>query len=122
MLPLPFSKNFCDIRNCQPLLMKRGNCIPKVKKYVEREHLTQTKAAKRLGVTQPRLSEFKNGHINLFTIDKLVTMLECIGIDVSLKVKRQRAATAIPCGGPTSGDIGDRMVGQGDLGVHRPIR
>ncbi len=73
-------------------LLLRSQLMMEIERYVEREGLIQIEAAKRLGVTQSRLSELKNGHINLFTIDKLVTMLERVGIGVSLRVKKQRAA------------------------------
>ncbi len=73
-------------------LLLRTQLMIEVERYVEREGLTQVVAAKRLGITQSRLSELKNGRIDLFTIDKLVTMLERAGVEVSLKVKKRKAA------------------------------
>ena len=73
-------------------LLLRAQLMIEVELYVEREGLTQVVAAKRLGITQSRLSELKNGRIDLFTIDKLVTMLERAGVEVSLKVKQHKAA------------------------------
>jgi predicted XRE-type DNA-binding protein len=39
--------------------------------YIKSEGLTQKQAAKKLGVTQPRISDLMRGHIDLFAIDSL---------------------------------------------------
>ena len=50
-----------------------------IKAYIDHENLTQEEAAKRLGVTRPRVSELVNGRISKFTIDKLVNMAARLG-------------------------------------------
>ena len=52
--------------------------------FVADEGLTQTKAAVRLGVTQPRVSDLVRGKVERFTIDALVAMLERVERPVSL--------------------------------------
>jgi PAS domain S-box-containing protein len=52
--------------------------------YVADEGLTQTEAAVRLGVTQPRVSDLVRGKVERFTIDALVAMLERVERPVSL--------------------------------------
>ena len=51
--------------------------------------LTQAEAAKRLGVTQPRISDLMRGKVDLFSLDTLVDMLALAGRRVELKVKRE---------------------------------
>jgi len=51
---------------------------------------TQKEAAKRLGVTQPRISDLMRGKISLFSIDALVVMLNKAG--VRLEVTYRTAA------------------------------
>ena len=46
-----------------------------IEKEISIRKLTQAKAAKVLGVTQPRISDLKRGKIQLFTIDALIIMI-----------------------------------------------
>lgn len=50
--------------------------------------LTQAKAAKLLGVSQPRVSDLTRGHIDRFSIDALVEMLSRAGYRVELRIKQ----------------------------------
>jgi predicted XRE-type DNA-binding protein len=56
--------------------------------YIRKEKLTQARAAKLLGVTQPRVSDLMRGKIHLFSIDNLVVLLAAAGLRIDLKVKR----------------------------------
>ena len=58
-----------------------------IEKYIKNNELTQTEAADQLGIDQPRLSKLLNGHIDLFTIDRLIEMLSNINISVSVTLK-----------------------------------
>ena len=53
--------------------------------YMQMNHLTQAKAAGRFNVSQPRVSDLKQGKINLFTIDMLIKMLSCAGAHVHVQ-------------------------------------
>jgi predicted XRE-type DNA-binding protein len=55
-------------------------------KFIESEGLTQKEAAKRLSVTQPRISDLKRGRIDLFAVDSLVNMLALAGLRVEVKI------------------------------------
>jgi predicted XRE-type DNA-binding protein len=48
---------------------------------------TQAKAAKRLGITQPRLNDLLRGQIDKFSLDALVALAEQAGLEVRLKVR-----------------------------------
>lgn len=50
--------------------------------------MTQREAAKRFGVTQPRLNDLLRGKISKFSLDALVNMLGHAGMRVELKVKK----------------------------------
>lgn len=46
----------------------------------------QTEAARRLGITQPRVSDLLRGKINLFALDTLVNMVAAAGLHVEMRV------------------------------------
>jgi predicted XRE-type DNA-binding protein len=56
--------------------------------FVRKNKLTQVRAARLLGVSQPRISDLMRGKINLFSIDNLVNLLAAGGLRVELKVKK----------------------------------
>ena len=60
----------------------RSDLMMALKDHIEREGLSQAKAATRLGVTQPRVSDLIRGKINLFSLDTLVTMATSAGIRI----------------------------------------
>lgn len=49
---------------------------------------TQVEAARRFGVTQPRLNDLLRGKIEKFSVDALVNMLGHAGMRVEIQVKR----------------------------------
>ncbi len=63
-----------------------------IEQYVRKNRLTQKEAARRLGVTQPRLSNILRGKIEEFSIDALVTMLASAGLNVDIRIKPSAAA------------------------------
>lgn len=50
--------------------------------------MTQAQAAKRFGVTQPRINDLLRGKIDKFSLDALVNMLATAGMRVELRVKK----------------------------------
>lgn len=56
--------------------------------YIRKSELTQARAAKMFGISQPRISDLMRGKIHLFTIDNLVTLLAAAGLRVDLKIKK----------------------------------
>jgi predicted XRE-type DNA-binding protein len=63
--------------------------------YIQVRKLTQSRAAKIMGVSQPRISDLVRGKIGLFTIDTLVNMVTSAGlkVDVDITASRPRART-----------------------------
>jgi len=69
-------------------LRLRSDLMTALRKFIEQEGLTQADAAKRLKVSQPRISDLKRGKISQFSLDTLVNMLTDAGMDVALKIKQ----------------------------------
>ncbi len=66
----------------------RAELIVEIERYVRGKKLSQAEAAKKLGVTQPRLNDLLRGKIDKFSLDALVNMLRRIGKRVSVRVSK----------------------------------
>ena len=66
----------------------RSQLMTALREFIERENLTQAAAAKRLKVTQPRISDLTRGKISRFSLDSLVNMLTDAGVEVDVRVKK----------------------------------
>ncbi len=64
----------------------RSTLMTALKDYIVRAGLTQAQAAKRFGVTQPRVSDLMRGKIDLFAIDTLVNMATAAGLHVEMRI------------------------------------
>lgn len=62
-----------------------------VRNAVEGWGLTQAEAARRLGVTQPRLNDLLRGRVGRFSLDALVGLAERAGLSVRLEIGREAA-------------------------------
>lgn len=69
-------------------LQLRAELMTRIERYVKASGLTQTEAARRLGVTQPRLNDLLRGKIEKFSLDALVNMLGRAGMRVELRVRK----------------------------------
>jgi len=69
-------------------LKLRSSLMLALKRYIQREGLTQIEAAKLFGVTQPRISNLIHGKINAFGLDLLVKMAVAAGLRVTLRVQK----------------------------------
>lgn len=58
-----------------------------IERRIAAQGLTQAKAAKLLGVSQPRVSDLVNGKLDRFTIDTLIAMLAKLGLHVEITLK-----------------------------------
>ena len=74
-------------------LLIRSDLMITLNQLLEDRGLTQVKAARLLGVSQPRVSALRRGKLELFSIDALVEMLARLGVGVTLQTrKRKRVA------------------------------
>jgi predicted XRE-type DNA-binding protein len=71
----------------------RSNLLIAIEQKVRGWNVTQGVAARRLGITQPRLNDLLHGKISKFSIDTLIDLAEKADIKVRLQiVKVARAA------------------------------
>ena len=68
----------------------RSELMIELRKFIKSRGLTQTQAAKLLGVTQPRISDLIRGKIDRFSIDTLIEMLGNAGASVRISVRPAR--------------------------------
>jgi predicted XRE-type DNA-binding protein len=57
-----------------------------IKDHIVRTEMSQTQAAKRFGVTQPRVSDLMRGKINLFALEALVNMAAAANMRIDMHV------------------------------------
>ncbi len=65
----------------------RSEMMIALRAQVEGWHVTQSKAAKRLRTTQPRLNDLLRGRIDKFSLDALVVLAQHAGLRVRLQVR-----------------------------------
>lgn len=63
-----------------------------LKEHISQAGLSQSQAAKVLGVTQPRISDLSRGKVDLFGLDALVNMAAAAGLQVEMHVREARGA------------------------------
>ena len=68
-------------------LALRAALMRAIVRHVERSGVTQAEAARRLGVSQPRVSDLVRGRIERFTIDRLVNMAARAGLETRINVR-----------------------------------
>ncbi len=81
-LDLGFAKDEAESLNLRTELMLH------IEDFYKRSGMTQAKAAKRLGLTTPRLNALLKGKIDLFSLDALVSIATRAGLSVRLVVKK----------------------------------
>jgi predicted XRE-type DNA-binding protein len=68
-------------------LQLRSQAMMALESWYKASGLTQAKAARSLGITQPRLSQLLKGKIGEFSLDALVNMATRAGMRVGLTIK-----------------------------------
>ena len=69
----------------------RAEMMNAIREAVERWGVTQATAAKRLGLTQPRMNDLVRGRINKFSLDALVNLATGAGLSVRVEIVRSAA-------------------------------
>jgi predicted XRE-type DNA-binding protein len=67
------------------VMLLRCELAEALRKWIDREGITQAEAAKRLGVAQPRISEISRNKVDKLSLDYLVGL--CAKAGVAVKVK-----------------------------------
>lgn len=71
-------------------LKVRADLMIRLTRLIETKGLTQARAARLFGVSQPRISDLVRGKIARFSVDSLIEMLGHAGARVSVVVRRRR--------------------------------
>jgi predicted XRE-type DNA-binding protein len=64
----------------------RSTLMRALEQHIKDQGWTQAETARRLDVTQPRVSDLMRGRIDLFPLDALVNMLTAAGLRVEMQV------------------------------------
>jgi len=67
------------------VMLLRCELAEALRKWIDREGITQAQAAERLGVAQPRVSEISRNRVDKLSLDYLVGL--CAKAGVAVKVK-----------------------------------
>jgi predicted XRE-type DNA-binding protein len=67
------------------VMLLRAELAEALRRWMERNRLTQAQAARRLGVAQPRVSEIARGKVELLSLDYLAGLCAKAGITVGLR-------------------------------------
>ncbi len=67
-------------------LMTKANLALHIRRTIKARKLTQTQVAALLGIDQPKVSLIVNGHLDGFSSDRLIRLLNDLGCDVQISV------------------------------------
>jgi predicted XRE-type DNA-binding protein len=68
------------------VLLMRTDLMIEMEKFITAQGWTQAEAAKRMGITQPRVSKLKKRAWDEFSLDMLLTLATRLGIRSELKL------------------------------------
>lgn len=72
-------------------LTAKSLLLLEIRETFNRWKISQAEAAKRLGITQPRLNDLLQGKINKFSLDALMKLATDAGLKVNLQVEKAAA-------------------------------
>ena len=83
---------FADLglADAEKLKIKTGLVI-EIRKAIRERDLTQQEAAKRMGITQPKVSDMMRGDFSNLSERKLMDCLTRLGYDIEIKVRPAKA-------------------------------
>lgn len=91
-LELPDDPATADTTETQSVKL-RALLMSALTDYIMESHLSQSQAAKVLGVTQPRISDLTRGKVDVFGLDTLVNMASIAGLHVEMHVERNASSS-----------------------------
>jgi predicted XRE-type DNA-binding protein len=91
-------------------LTARGMLMVAIEQRIREEGWTQTEAATRLHLTQPRVSDLLNGKINKFSLDALVNMLPPVGLAIDVRHVERASTRAAKKGKSVAADRSTRAT------------
>ncbi|OIP51202.1 MAG: transcriptional regulator [Deltaproteobacteria bacterium CG_4_10_14_3_um_filter_60_8] len=67
------------------ILQMRADLMADLRRFIKTKKLTQAKAAKRLGISQSRVSDLTRGKWEKFSLEMLITLATRAGMHITLK-------------------------------------
>ena len=87
---------FADLELDQPEeMLARSKLLHQVSSLIKNSGLSQKEVAKRLGITQPKVSMLVRGYLSEFSGDALMHYLSVLGCEVEIRVKQPRSRIGI---------------------------
>jgi predicted XRE-type DNA-binding protein len=72
-------------------MQARADIMIAIRDVIDRWDVTQAQAAKRLGITQPRMNDLLRGRIDKFSLDALINLAMAAGLTVTWRIARTAA-------------------------------
>jgi predicted XRE-type DNA-binding protein len=72
----------------------KAELVRQIASIMKEQDLTQTAAARRLGIDQPDVSKMLKGHFRQFSVERLMRFLVALGQDVEIVVRPVSATRA----------------------------
>jgi predicted XRE-type DNA-binding protein len=69
--------------------LAKSDLALKIAQIINKSHLSQTQAAKLLGITQPKVSAILSGQLKGFSLEKLMHLLCALDWDVEVVIKKK---------------------------------
>jgi len=67
--------------------LAKAQIVSQIARIIKKRKLTQTQAAKQLGINQPKISALLRGNLAGFSTDRLIKFLNLLGQDVDIVIK-----------------------------------
>ena len=80
-----------DLPDADTHLLKAG-IVTRIDRIVRQRDLTQTQAARLLGLSQPDVSRLLRGNFREYSLERLLRLLTTLGPDIDIVVHRPRSA------------------------------
>lgn len=78
-------------RSAAANMKARAEMMNAIRESVASWDMTQAAAAKRLGLTQPRMNDLLRGRINKFSLDALINLATRAGLSVRVQIAKTAA-------------------------------
>ncbi len=75
-------------------LLAKAELVQRISDIIAERKLTQVRAARLLGIDQPKVSALLRGRLDGFSIDRLFRFLNALGDDVEIVVRPARSGQA----------------------------
>jgi predicted XRE-type DNA-binding protein len=72
----------------------KAELVTRIQKVISAHNLTQTAAAKRLGLSQPDVSRLLNGQFRDVSVERLMRLLIRLGCDVDITIRNHGKAAS----------------------------